>query len=150
MLFFSASQSISDTNMSWRHLSFQLITARCVQTQNNRAKSIWLPLQTTCSVTILGGKENCHLSTVLKHIPRSCFSAQLPVNSTHIKAANCCLHNLQPFKSTNVRMQGSHKRTGSVSLHLPFCCCFSIKNPQLFSSFTRRRVCFCVYPFPRL
>lgn len=50
------------------------------------------------------------MKSLLKHTARSRFTALLPVNSTHIKAANCRLHNLQPFNSANPHEVEKHKK----------------------------------------
>lgn len=74
------------------------------------------PNQTACSVPTHWRKKkkkhNWRLSTLLNHIPHSSFTALLPVNSANTKAANCCLHNLQPFNSTNPHI-GSHEGRGA-------------------------------------
>lgn len=76
--------------------------------------------------------KNWCLSTRLNHIPRSSFTALLPVNSTNTKAANCCLHNLQPFNSTNPHI-GSHEGRGVGVKHFTEYCLplFLPHNPLL-------------------
>lgn len=75
------------------------------------------PLQTPAvSQLTKGGGGNWCLSTLLNYIPRSSFTALLPVNSTYTKAANCCLHNLQPFNSTNPHI-GLHAGRGAGEEH---------------------------------
>lgn len=92
------------------------------------------PNQTACSVPTVGEKrrkkkerKNWCLSS-LNHIPCSSFTALLPVNSANTKAANCCLHNLQPFNSTNPHI-GPHEGRGvgmsaSISPHRDFLFAF--------------------------
>lgn len=75
-----------------------------MQSLTSWAESIWLHVlfkPPAASQLTKGGGGNWCLSTLLNYIPRSSFTALLPVNSTYTKAANCCLHNLQPFNSTN-------------------------------------------------